>query len=154
MLDFLKKHTKSKENTATPQVPAPKQKYDFVEQYTLTSPKKLMVSYDYWSLCNDVPVRYENAKPDEGFAKCVELPSVVFFPWWETIQKAPQEVLNNPKFRTISVVNLEHGGRFFILPNVKDITRPIYAYPEGKLGLLTTPEINRAIVEQIKMFTR
>ena len=162
MLDFLKKRKANGinaqapvvENTTTPQVPIQQQKYDFVEQYTLTQPKELMFGYDCWSDCRNVPVRYEQNGNNSGFAACVELPSIVFFRWWKTIQTAPQEVLNNPKSRTISIVNLKNGKKFFILPNVKDIKRPIYAYEVGSLSTGSTPEINRAIVEQIKTFTR
>lgn len=158
----MKKHNANDTNTSAPVVNStlgekpviPQPKYDFVEQYTLTQPKELMFGYDYWSDCRNVPVRYEQNGNNSGFAACVELPSIVFFRWWKTIQTAPQEVLNDPKSRTISIVKLKNGGKLYILPNLKNQKNPIYAYEEGELGMQTTPEINRAIVEQIKMFTR
>ena len=160
MFDFLKKRKANDTNTSAPVVNStlgekpviPQPKYDFVEQYTCVPPQNLMFGYDYWSLCKNVPVWCENSS--SAFNKGVNIPTAVFFPWWKTVLQAPLETVNNKKSRTISIVKLKNGGKLYILPNLKNQENPIYAYKEGELGMQTTPEINRAIVEQIKMFTR
>ena len=159
MLDFLRKknddkpaQTASVDVAPTEKQAIPQPKYDFVEQYTLVPPKNLMFGYDYWELCENVPVWCEDSS--STFNKGVKIPTAVFFPWWKTVLQAPLETVNNKKSRTISIVKLKNGGKLYILPNLKNQKNPIYAYKESELGMQTTPEINRAIVEQIKMFTR
>ena len=160
MFDFLKKRNKTDDKSVkaattaeSAQRPTVAQlKFDFVEQYTLVHPKNVSTDYNYWGLCQTLPVWYEKAGTQSDFHNGVQLPTQVFLGYLNALKNAPLDI--DPKMRTISIVNLQNNAKLFILPNLKSPKRPISVCEQWDLALNTTPEINRAIVEQLKMFTR
>ena len=152
MFKLFKKNNKQQSSGETVHN-LPRPKYNFVEQYTLVNPRNVLLNYNVFSLCENMPVRYES-KYGDGWTECVSLPTQVFLGYLNALKHAPDIIVNDKKMRTISVVNLKNNRQLFILPNLKSPKKPIYAYEQGTLAFDVTPEINRAIVEQIKMFTR
>ena len=152
MFNLIKKKNKQKSSGTTLHgLPSPK--YDFVKQYTLVNPRKMLLDYNLFSWCENIPVKYESEN-SSGWSHCVSLPTQVFLGYLNALERAPDRIANDPKSRTISVVSLKNDRFLFILPNLKSPKKPIYAYEQGTLAFDVTPEINRAIVEQVKMFTR
>jgi len=161
MLDFLKKHkTNNKdnkvsvvENTTSQQSPVPQPKADFVKQYTLTHPKNVSMDYNLFDLCETMPVWHEVPNAQSDFhSTSLQLPTKVFLRYLNALKHTPLDI--DPKMRTISVVNMKNGAKLFILPNLQSPKNPISVCKDGDVALNTTPEINRAIVEQLKIFTR
>ena len=152
MFKLFKKNNKQQSSgkmTRDPRGP----KCNFIKQYTLVNPRKMLLDYNLFALCENMPVKYESENGD-GWSQSVSLPTQVFLGYLNALERAPDRIANDPKMRTVSVVNLKNNRQLFILPNLRTPKKPVYAYEPGTLGFDVTPEINRAIVEQIKMFTR
>ena len=154
---FRKKRDK-KEATYT--LPA-KPKYDFVEQYTILDPKRVMNGgYNLFSECETIPVLCEEADVSPfGFRVCKRLPTNIVIGFLEDLNKASDEQIADPKMRTISMIHLSPDCRFIIGPNIASPKHPAYYILDENdqrydWVLHVTPEKNRAIVEQMKIHTR
>ena len=139
----------------------PRPKYDFVEQYTVIDPKKVMNGgYNLWALCEKVPVVCEESPVTScGFRECVMLPTNIVMGFLQTLEAAKSETIAEPKMRTISIVHLSKNYRVVIGPNFESPKNPIFWLvandaPKKDWILHVTPEKNRAIVEQLKIHTR
>lgn len=141
----------------------PEEKFDFVEQYTLINPKLLLNgSYSLWSLCKNVPVAYESKSTEKGsgWTQCVELPThKPIMEFLYQLEHADAEIVKQPKNRTISIINFEKGKRMFIVPDLKQPKNPVFIVDfesgdERAWFLHVTPQINRAIVKQLKTIMR
>ena len=139
------------------------EKFDFVEQYTLIDPKLLFNGgYDLWSLCKTVPVAYENESREKGtgFAQCVELPThKPIMEFLYQLEHAAPAIVKQPKNRTISIIHFGKGKRMFIVPDLNHPKNPFFIVDfetgnEREWFLHVTPQINRAIVKQLKIVTR
>jgi len=138
-----------------------KSKYDFVEQYTLVDPKNVLIDYSAFNMCKKIPVACEHIESTTStFKNCVHLPNnKPFSDFLYQLTLCDKKQIKNPIFRTISIVNMAPGKQLFILPDIKNIRSPICVvnFDSGNTDdwvLYVTPEINRAIVDQVKMFTR
>ena len=150
MLNFLtQKQKSSKDTDNTPG----RTKYDFIKQYTLVNPHKMFLDYNLFSWCENMPVKYET-EHGTGWTPCVLLPTQVFLGYLHALERAPERIASNPKFRTVFVVNLKNDRKLCILPNLRSPKKTVYAYEPGELAFHVTPEINRAIVDQVKTITR
>ena len=139
----------TQESGSLPQPTSP-----LVQQYTLVPPKQLFINYDLFQYCKEVPVWYEKEDETDFHSTSLLLPTDVVLSYLNALKYASDEVVQNPLNRTISVIQLLNDEKLYILPNLKSPKNPISVCEQGALGLFTTPEINRAIVEQLKMHTR
>ena len=137
-----------------------KTKPDFIKQYTLFDPKKVMVTYSAFSNCSTIPVAYESNVFKGIFAQCFQMPNQEpFVNYLKQLSNAKPEVAASHKKRTISVIELDKDKNIFILPNLehKKTLSIVVSFKDGNTEswpLFMTPEINRAIVEQLKFYTR
>ena len=157
MKDILKKIFSKKEKTEKPaaEKSLPKPMFDFVQQYTLVNPNQVMVDYSDWSSCKEIPVAYEKEGKSSGFAECVQLPTKIIGGFLYELQNAPGKIIDNPVMRTVSVINLKNGKKMYILPNLQSPKTPdIFIEKPKELAFHVNPEINRAIVNQLKLYTR
>ena len=157
MKDIFKKFFSKKEKKAktveTKSLPKPM--FNFVQQYTLVNPKQMLVDNSLWSLCEQVPVAYEKEGASSGFVECVELPTEVVSGFLYELQRAPGNIVDNPVMRTVSVIALKNGKKMYILPNLQSPKTPdIFLEKPKELAFHVNPEINRAIANQLKLYTR
>lgn len=134
-------------------------KYSFVESYVIKDPKTMLVDYEAWALCQKMPVAYENSANSGGWMESAMLDTSVILPLLRALKKAPKEIIENPKMRTVSVVNIANDYRVYVLPNPSDsqsIIVDIKSDNNDEYGWLCymTPEKRRAIVDQMKIHTR
>ena len=137
----------------------------FVKQYTLVIPDNMMLDYNCFFDCNNIPVSYETEISSGGFHDCLKLPNTAAVREYLTqLAKSNTKKLLNSKTRTISIVKMRHDKQVLILPDLKQakpavIIAPFYGKTSTKHEkdcwvLYVTPEINRTIVNQIKTITR
>jgi len=160
MTNFLKNIFKKPETKSEPvkeQHSVQPEKFDFVEEYTLFDPKRVMTNYDVFMFCNSIPVAYEeNHNQHGGFANCVMLETKLFLPFLQGLSNAPQEISQKPEMRTISIINLSNTLKMYVIPNINQPDSVFISVrdkgQDAKSGwsLHVTPQINRAIAQQIK----
>ena len=153
---FHKKTQKVTETTASPKVSVPS--YDFVKQYVLIDPKKLLANEECFALCKKIPVAYET-KNSGGWNACVELHTQIMLPFLRTLRKADKELIAPAPTRTVSVIELSQGKYIYVLPNLTysksaEIHIVFDQGDENNWPFYMTPEKRRAVVEQIKIHTR
>lgn len=159
-MNLFNKISNKKETSEQPKQikkPIPQPGYDFIEQYTLVNPKNVFMDYNLWSMCKTLPVAIEGQESNTGFAQCVQLETKVLLPFIQNLKNAPAEISKKPEMRTISIVNMKHGAKAYIFPNLEkeqvyiftDLTEKQKKLP---LSCFVTPEINRAIVAQSKIY--
>ena len=166
MFDKIKNLLKSKqpEQTKTQEEKTsfiPKSKYDFVEQYVVVDPNNLLhIGYEAWYFCNKTPVAYDN-NGQGGFVETIELPTEWAQSFLAGLKTRNEEVRNDPKQRLISVINLKDNHKIYLVPHLDEkrgsvLIRENDTDKKRKLDwvLYVTPEINRAIVEQMKIRSR
>lgn len=131
-------------------------KPNFVKQYTLVDPKKLMINYELFFNRNRIPVAYEERSRKEAFHSTILLPASVFAKYLVDLYNAPSEITDDPKMRTISIITLNNGQKMYMIPDLqtqKDPTLYLNLH-DLPMAFNVTPEINRAIAEQWKIYTR
>ena len=162
MSGLLEKLLKKNEKTTAKTEADEQKKYvrpDFVKQYVLTNPNLLFMDYRYFFDCDEIPVAYEQ-ETRTGFQTCVQLPNNKFIrEYLLQLYAAKNEVLQDSKTRTISVIQIAPNDYLYILPDLKHMKNPVMLVgfkkePHYSWVLNVNPEINRAIVEQLKTFTR
>ena len=140
----------------------PKSKYSFVEQYVLADPNNLkFCSYEMWDFCEMTPVAYQTTNTESGWLNTVDLPSFWAQQFLNVLKNSDSAVRNDPKQRLVSVINMKDGHKLYIAPHLGD-TSASYLVNEYENNekrkydwvLYVTPEINRAIVEQVKIRSR
>lgn len=159
---FGKKQPSASQNGKKPEfAPVPRPKYDFVEQYTIVDPKKILGGYEYWQLCEKVPVVCEeSSKSICGFHRGIMLPTNIILGLLTELKEKPEQEIADPKKRTVSIVKLDAEHRIYILPNLESPKNPIFVVANDKdesargWSLYMTPEKNRAIVDALKIHTR
>ena len=138
--------------------PVERPKYDFVEQYTIVDPKRVLTDYKLFSGCKNIPVVCEEStKTPCGFASAIELPTKIIVGFLEALEKAPAEKIADPKMRTISIIHLDKDQRVVVGPCLGAPKTPILWPVDSKENnwvLHVTPEKNRAIVDALKIHTR
>lgn len=166
---FLKqqKPIETKTTTETNIETIPEPKYSFVEQYTLLNPNTVMVDYNSWGLCDYTPVATEQGfDKNSGFSTAVNLRTAVILPFINALKQSKPEDIKPVKMRTISIVHLSKDEHIYILPVlpiknrdekcwlyfVNDNSKTIDFKPGWSLKM--TPEINRAIADQMKIYRR
>ena len=158
---FHKKQKAAPQAEKPTYVALPRPKYDFVEQYTIVDPKRVLNGgYNLWSLCEKVPVVCEESKVSPcGFHSCIELPTNIVMGFLQTLEAAKPETIAEPKMRTISIVKISDNHRIVIGPNFESPKTPVFWVvvedaPKKDWILHMTPEKNRAIVDALKIHTR
>jgi len=134
-----------------------KPKYDFVQQYTLIDPKKVKKGYDNWKKRCFVLVAYEQNK---YLIKRVKMDTNIVFPFLKALRNAPSEISKRPENRTVSVINMKHGAKAYVFPNLHETNKQydiVFTNAENghqnlPLSCFTSPEINLAIVAQAKIY--
>ena len=141
--------------------PIPRPKYDFVEQYTVIDPKKVLNGgYELWQFCDNVPVACEEGGVSPtGFIQCKMLPTKIMMGFLCELYKKPAKEIIDPKKRTISIVHISKDHRIVIGPNFESPKAPVFwlvAEDAAKKDwiLHVSPEKNRAIVDALKIHTR
>lgn len=151
------KKTEYKINKAKTDKKIPKPQYDFVQQYTLIDPKKLKNGYDKWAGRCFVLVAYEKNK---YLITRVKMDTKIIYPFLMALKNAPREISARPENRTVSVIDLKHGAKAYVFPNL-DETNKNYdiVFSNSKkccqdlpLSCFITPEINMAITAQTKIY--
>ena len=127
---------------------------NFVKTYHVVNPKRIMINYDLFAYCKNVPVAVENEQnPHAGFYPSVEVPTSEFLPYLRLLSDGPDKVAANPANRTFYVIELKNNEKMYIFPNLKSFKNPFKAFKKN-VAFNVTPEINRAIVDVLKTFTR
>ena len=158
---FSKKQPVAQQTEKPAPVVLPQPKYDFVEQYTIVDPKRVLNGgYELFYGCATIPVVCEESEVSPcWFRRCVQLPTRIVYGFLETLKHMPAEKITDPKMRTRSIVHLAKGCRVVIGPNFESPKNPIFWIVDKNdktpdWFLYVTPEKNRAIVEQLKIHTR
>ena len=135
--------------------------FDFMEHYTFIDPRKVMIDYDLFSLCSEVPVACEtNEDISSGFQTATPIPTKIALDFIHMLKATPAEKIEPKAMRTISIIHTKKGKSIVIMPDLQFKTNVIIWDTSAKPGtkgtwfLDTTPEINRAIVEATKIHTR
>ena len=158
---FHKKQKAAPQAEKPTYVALPRPKYDFVEQYTIVDPKRVLNGgYELFAGCSTIPVVCEESGVSQcGFRQGIPLPTNIIFGLLMELKKRPVEQIADSKMRTISFVNLAKDCRIVIGPNFESPKQPVFwivnsSGPKRDWVLHVTPEKNRAIVEQLKIYTR
>ena len=151
----------SAQATAKPVLP------DFVERYTLVNPKTILGNENLWELCDKVPVAYEKEGNHSDMCECVQLHTSIMLPFMNALRQSPDTDIEPAHRRTVSIVNLNDGKKIYVLPILPICKRPEQCwmyFADDKTGktknfprgwsLNMTPQIRRALVEEIKVHTR
>lgn len=165
MFDKIKNLLKSKQPEQTEKQEektslVQKSKYDFVEQYVITDRLLHVSCYEMWSLGNTTPVAYDN-NGQGGWLATVELPNPWAQDFLKKLKTSSKEIRKDPKQRLISIINMKDNHKIYIVPSLADKNRSVII-PENVTDkqhyydwlLYVTPEINRAIIEQVKIRSR
>lgn len=142
--------------TATPKISVPS--YDFVEQYVLIDPKKLLANEEAFALCKKIPVAYET-KDSGGWHICAQLHTKVMLPFIRALRAAKPEDIAPADTRTVSVIELAQGKYIYVLPRIT-MPKTVEMYivfdndNENAWPFYMTPTIRKAVVEQVKIHTR
>ena len=158
--NFFKKETP--ETTATIAYGIPKSQYSFVEQYIIVDPQKVQNGgYGFRIIRKFTLVAYEGKKIDGKFLPTIQLPTDWALFFLKRFKRSAPEVRNDPTQRLISIIHLDDKHKLYVVPNLK--TKKGSAFVGGNTAdkerkndwvFYVTPEINRAIVEQVKIRTR
>jgi len=137
----------------------PRPKYDFVEQYTIVDPKRVLGNYEFWQMCETIPVICEESpETSGGFRSGIQLPTNIVLGFLRLLNGMPAEKIADPKMRTISIIHLSKDQRVVIGPSPDPFKQLSFLTPDsveqGEWVLHVTPATNRAIVEQLKIHTR
>ena len=157
---FNKKSSVEQNRDKQTNVALPRPWYNFVEQYTVVDPKKVLTGgYEYWQLCKNTPVVCEESqKTCGGFSSGIELPTKIVYGFLQTLKNKPAEEIANPKMRTLSIIHLSPEHRVVVGPcfdgTQKAILWAVDSKKKGDWVFDVTPEKNRAIVAQLKIHTR
>ena len=143
-------------NQLTEESVIPESIYPFVEQYTLVSPKNMMMDYELWELCKKMPVAYEIEGETHGWQPCVKLDTKIILPFLRELSKIQLNI--DKKTRTVSVIylNKDKNKCLYVLQNLqkgKDASVRV-EYDDGNekdWHLYMTPEIRKAVIEQMKI---
>jgi len=151
MFDFFKRK-KQEEIVQKPQVTQQYQLPSYAKEYTLLSSN--MVDYDLFSLCKKVPVSYKE-DTTASFANCVLLPTDPVIMTYLHLLK----YIKTESYKKITVFELGKGKNLYLLPPIKQLKYNIIVDfdddPSAKSWpLYVTPELNKALVHQIKQYTR
>lgn len=141
--------------TATPKISVPS--YDFVEQYVLIDPKKLLANEEAFALCKKIPVAHET-KDSGGWHICAQLHTSVMLPFIRSLRLTASEKIVPAKMRTVSVINLDRDKYIYVLPsitvpNAAEIHIIFDKGDENSWPFYMTPTIRKAVVEQVKIHT-
>ena len=131
----------------------PQTKYSFVTKYVLANPKNMFMGYEYFSLCPTVPVAVENTK-DTDFREAVKIPTKIILPLLIWLKESPAEISNNTLNRTVYKIELKNNKTAYVIPDVKYERCGNVVFEKRGIAFNVTPEINRAIIDCIKTFTR
>lgn len=147
------------QTNSVPSVKTPKNSYDFVSQYTLIDPKKLLANEEAFALCHKIPVVYENSQPKDAWHVGAQLHTKVMLPFIRALRAAKPEDIAPADTRTVSVIELAQGKYIYVLPRITmPKTAEMYIVfdndNENAWPLYMTPEKRKAVVEQIKVHTR
>ena len=132
------------------------QKPLFVKQYILIDPKALMIDYTMFFGRKHIPVAYKEHSKKEIFHSTVMLPTSMFAQYLTDLNDAPAEVSATAKNRTVSIITMNNGQKLYMIPEWRDNkkVKEIFTAHELPIAFNVTPEINRAIIEQRKIYTR
>ena len=129
-------------------------KPDIVKSYVLVNPKGVMLNYELFSLCENIPVAVESKNASmTGICDAIPLPTKEFLPYIRELTAAPDAIAANPAKRTVFVVELLNNEKMYIFPNLKSPKNPYMAF-ENNVAFNVNPAINAAITKALKNFTR
>jgi hypothetical protein len=155
--NFLEEMAKVKIKKTKPTKKLPQPKYDFVHQYTLVDPRYVTPDYDFWASWCFLPVACESEKDS---AVCVKMDTRILMPFLTLLKNTPKKLLEKPEMRTVSVVDMKHGAKAYLFPNLDEasggykiiFTNARKSRMRLPLSCFTTPEINQAITAQAKIY--
>jgi hypothetical protein len=116
----------------------------FFKEHIIQDPKKVLIDYNFFSLCEEVHVVIETK--DSGWNTTEAFPTKGTLKYLSALKKMPIEFSSNPTARTISEYNFGSNS-FYILPNMAFIA-------ERDWVLFLTPEIRKHIVNQLKQYKK
>lgn len=131
----------------------PETKYSFVKKYTLVDPKEVFLDYEYFSLCETTPTSIEG-KPGEDFHRAIPFPTEVILPILRFLKKSPAEISKSPLYRTVYEIQLKNNETAYVVPSIKYTKCAELGVERKRVAFNVTPEINRAIIDCVKTFTR
>ena len=132
----------------------PETKYSFVKKYTLVHPKKVSIDYELFSLCETTPTSIEG-KPGEDFHRAIPFPTEVILPILRFLEKSSDEISKSPLYRTVYEIQLKNNETAYVVPSIEYKKCAELGIEERKrFPFNVTPEINRAIIDCVKTFTR
>ena len=151
------------ENSGAPE------KNSMVEKYVIFG-RPDVLSTEALSILPEISVQYQD--PLTNDTEKIKLPTKQFMPYLRNLELS--ETKHEPFYRTIHIINLPNNKKIYVIPNLesknnpdiiiadktftfpnhKAIKKPGPANVENTLFYNITPEINRALVDVIKTYTR
>ena len=161
VVDAIKSKIESKPMApARKTLPKEPDQFEFMEHYTFVDPRKVMINYDLFSDCEKTPVTCETQNATSGFQEAKEIPTEIALGFINMLKKTPAKKIEPKALRTISIIHTQKGRNIVVIPDLEFkspfliLDTSVKPNENGTWFLDTTPEINRALVEAIKIHTR
>lgn len=147
---------------------APK-KNSMVEKYIIFS-RPDVLSTEALSILPEISVQYQDQLTNN--TEKIKLPTKQFMPYLRSLELSEKK--HEPFYRTIHIINLQNNKKIYVIPNLESKKNPniiiedkTFTFPNHKVIKKTgpsnventlfyniNPEINRALVNVIKTYTR
>ena len=155
------------ENSGAPQI---SKKNSMVEKYVIFG-RPDVLSTEALSMLPEISVQYQD--PLTNDTEKIKLPTKQFMPYLRGLELSEKK--HEPFYRTIHIINLPNNKKIYVIPNLESKQKPkiliadkTYEFPnhktttqkpgpsnvENTLFYNISPEINRALVDAIKTYTR
>jgi len=160
IVDAIKDNMGDKQMPARKTLPKEPDHFDFMEHYTFVDPRKVTINYDLFSERPKIPVACETIETKSGFHETLQIPTEIALPFIHALEKTHAKKIESKAMRTLSIIHTKKGRTIVIMPDLKfkqafliwDLS--ITPGEKSTWFLDTTPEINKAVVEAIKIHTR
>ncbi len=151
------------ENSGAPE------KNSMVEKYVIFG-RPDVLSTEALSMLPEISVQYQD--PLTNDTEKIKLPTKQFMPYLRSLELSEKK--HEPFYRTIHIINLPNNKKIYVIPNLESKNNPdiiiadkTFTFPnhkatkkpgpsnvENTLFYNISPEINRALVDAIKTYTR
>ena len=161
--DRIKTWFSPSENSGAPE------KNSMVEKYVIFG-RPDVLSTEALSMLPEISVQYQD--PLTNDTEKIKLPTKQFMPYLRSLELSEKK--HEPFYRTIHIINLPNNKKIYVIPNLESKNNPdiiiadkTFTFPnhkatkkpgpsnvENTLFYNISPEINRALVDAIKTYTR
>ena len=160
------------ENSGAPQISVAPQisEQNTVEKYVIYGRDDVLTNK---SLAISPKISVPYADSESWYTKKIKLPTTQFLPYLRSLELSEKK--HEPFYRTIHIINLPNNKKIYVIPNLESKNNPDiiiadkkFTFPnhktttqkpgpanvENTLFYNISPEINRALVDVIKTYTR